>query len=54
MKELTKTEKLILKAIRNNRGSYEELSQMLYDRKLDSSAMNAIRVHIFRIRKKRE
>lgn len=52
MKELTKTEKLILKAIRNNRGSYEELSQMLYDRKLDSSAMNAIRVHIFRIKKK--
>lgn len=54
MKELTKTEKLILEAIRNNRGSYEELSQMLYDRKLDSSSMNAIRVHIFRIRKKRE
>ena len=54
MQELTKTEKLILKAIRNGRGSYEELSQMLYDRKIDNSAMNAIRVHIFRIRKKRE
>ena len=25
---------------------------MLYDRKIDNSAMNAIRVHIFRIKKK--
>lgn len=53
MEKLTKTEQLILNAIRKNEGTYENLTNMLYNRSVDISSINGIRVHIYRIRKKR-
>ena len=52
MNKLTKTEQLILNAIKNNKGSYEYLARLLYKSDNDIYAMNAIRVHIHRLKKK--
>ena len=52
MDKLTRIEKLILEAIRNGKGSYAELTEILYNRETDMSALNNIRVIAHRIRKK--